>query len=95
MKFKRSSDWESLYTQETLTGFKWMANLADELSKASKTVLFAFEEAIGFMVETIVLDKDGISAAIRMAEMAVKLNEEGLTLNDQLMRIYERYVSSY
>ena len=36
-----------LHCQETLTGFKWMGNKADELQKEGKTVLFAFEEAIG------------------------------------------------
>ena len=36
---------------ETLTGFKWMGNTAHELMiKANKTILFCFEEAIGFMV---------------------------------------------
>ena len=34
-------------TQETLTGFKWMGNKACDLMKQGKTVLFAFEEAIG------------------------------------------------
>ena len=33
--------------QETLTGFKWMANKSIELMEKGKTVLFAFEEAIG------------------------------------------------
>jgi len=47
---------------DTLTGFKWMGNKADELLKTGKEVLFAFEEAIGFMVSPAVLDKDGISA---------------------------------
>lgn len=35
---------------ETLTGFKWMANVAFDLEKEGKQVLFCFEEAIGFMV---------------------------------------------
>ncbi|PSN50266.1 Phosphoglucomutase-2 [Blattella germanica] len=51
--------------QETLTGFKWMGNKTEELQKEGKNVLFAFEEAIGFMCYMSVLDKDGISAAIR------------------------------
>lgn len=45
--------------QETLTGFKWMGNVSHDLLQQSKTVLFAFEEAIGFMngseVESVVL----------------------------------------
>ena len=35
---------------ETLTGFKWMGNCAVDLQDKGKQVLFAFEEAIGFMV---------------------------------------------
>ncbi len=65
-----------------------MANLADELSASHKTVLFAFEEAIGFMWSTVVLDKDGISAGVRVAELATVLNVQGLTLHDQLTKIY-------
>lgn len=38
---------ENYYLQETLTGFKWLANKAIDLMKENKTVLFAFEEAIG------------------------------------------------
>lgn len=66
-----------------------MANLAVELAAEHKNVLFAFEEAIGFMVGTAVLDKDGISAGIRVAEMATELKNQGLTLNEQLTKLYE------
>ncbi|ODN03111.1 Phosphoglucomutase-2 [Orchesella cincta] len=76
---------------ETLTGFKWMGNIADELIADGKAVLFAFEEAIGFMVGTAVLDKDGVSAAAFVAQMATILYEQGLTLNQQLQRLYDKY----
>jgi len=78
---------------ETLTGFKWMGNKTVDLMKANKKseILFAFEEAIGFMIGTAVLDKDGISAGVRLAELAVYLNSKGLTLHDQLKTIYEIY----
>ena len=39
-----------LCLQETLTGFKWMGNKAVDLMKQGKTVLFAFEEAIGKVI---------------------------------------------
>uniref|UniRef100_A0A1X7TL90 Death domain-containing protein n=1 Tax=Amphimedon queenslandica TaxID=400682 RepID=A0A1X7TL90_AMPQE len=44
---------------ETLTGFKWMGNLSHTLLEKGEEVLFAFEEAIGFMFGTAVLDEDG------------------------------------
>ena len=43
--------------EETLTGFKWMGNRSVILLAQKKEVLFAFEEAIGFMFSPAVLDK--------------------------------------
>lgn len=54
-------------------------------------MIFAFEEAIGFMCGSVVLDKDGISAAAHMATMALYLYHHGLTLNQQLSEIYQEY----
>jgi len=76
---------------ETLTGFKWMCNKTVELQAANKTVLFAFEEAIGFMMGTEVLDKDGVSAGVLMAELALHLHKQGKTLLDQLNDVYKTY----
>lgn len=77
---------------ETLTGFKWMGNRSCELMAEGKTVLFAFEEAIGFMCGTTVLDKDGVSAAMKMAELAAYLQDtQGMTLTEKLRNIFEVY----
>jgi len=69
-----------------------MGNRAIELIKDNKVVLFAYEEAIGFMCGSKVLDKDGISAGVRVAELAAYLETIGLTLSDKLEEIYEEYV---
>ncbi|KAL0131823.1 hypothetical protein PUN28_002994 [Cardiocondyla obscurior] len=82
---------EGFNFEETLTGFKWMGNRAIELMKEDKEVLFAYEEAIGFMCGSNVLDKDGISAGVRVAELAAYLDTLGLTLSDKLEEIYEEY----
>lgn len=79
---------EGFKFEETLTGFKWMGNRTYELKKNNKQVLFAFEEAIGFMCGDNVLDKDGISAGVRVAEMAAYLETMGLTLLDKLNEIF-------
>ncbi|XP_037948388.1 phosphoglucomutase-2-like, partial [Teleopsis dalmanni] len=77
---------------ETLTGFKWMGNKAKELMDAKKKVLFAFEEAIGFMFTTTVLDKDGVSAAVHLATMACYLKEKfNISLTEKLNEIYDKY----
>ena len=71
-----------------MTGFKWMGTRADTLIKQGKTVLFAFEEAIGFMCGSTVLDKDGVSAAAVCAEMATHVYNANMTLKQKLEEIY-------
>jgi phosphomannomutase len=83
---------EGFKCEDTLTGFKWMGNRSHELLKQNKKILFCFEEAIGFMCGTNVLDKDGISAEAVIAEMAVYLNEvEKKSLTQKLDWIYEKF----
>ncbi|KAK3576083.1 hypothetical protein CHS0354_014087 [Potamilus streckersoni] len=82
---------EGFNFEETLTGFKWMGNKADQLKHQQKTVIFAFEEAIGFMCGTAVLDKDGISAAAVCAEMTTYVYAQGKTLAQKLEDIYTQY----
>ncbi|MCG6496438.1 phospho-sugar mutase [Kitasatospora sp. A2-31] len=62
---------------ETLTGFKWIAR-ADGLR-------YGYEEALGYCVDPQgVRDKDGITAALLVAELAATLKQSGRTLNDLL-----------
>ena len=77
--------------EDTLTGFKWMGNRARELQADGYTMLFSFEEAIGFAVGGRVVDKDGVSAAVVMAELAIHVHQAGKTLVDQLAEIYRIY----
>lgn len=69
-----------------------MGNKAIELMKENKDILFAYEEAIGFMCGSKVLDKDGISAGVRVAELAAYLETIDLSLLDKLQEIYQEYV---
>ncbi|XP_056135505.1 phosphoglucomutase-2 [Lampris incognitus] len=82
---------EGFHFEETLTGFKWMGNRARDLLDQEKTVLFAFEEAIGYMCSPSVLDKDGVSAAAIAGEMTSYLASKKKTLSQQLTAIYEEY----
>ncbi|EMP35877.1 Phosphoglucomutase-2 [Chelonia mydas] len=82
---------EGFHFEETLTGFKWMGNRAKQLTDQGKTVLFAFEEAIGYMCSPVVLDKDGVSAAVITAEMSSWLATKNLSLSLQLKAIYDEY----
>lgn len=82
---------------ETLTGFKYMGNFADELiRKNQKCVLFAYEEAIGYMVNSNILDKDGISAAIQLAQCSAYVSTTyGRTLEQHLDYLYTIYGYHY
>ncbi|XP_047434807.1 phosphoglucomutase-2 [Mugil cephalus] len=82
---------EGFHFEETLTGFKWMGNRARELLDQGKTVLFAFEEAIGYMCSPSVLDKDGVSAAAIAGEMISYLATKSISLSQQLTTIYDEY----
>ncbi|KAL5460508.1 hypothetical protein EMCRGX_G033959 [Ephydatia muelleri] len=88
---KSMAEVEGFQFQETLTGFKWMGNVSFQLLQKGHEVLFAFEEAIGYMFGTSVLDKDGVSAAAVMAECAVWLYANGKTFASQLEACYQRY----
>lgn len=70
--------------QEVLTGFKWLAKIED--------LAFGYEEAIGYAVDSeTVNDKDGISAAIFLAQVAMDLKRDGLTISDLLNQVWDRH----
>jgi len=80
-----------VHYEETLTGFKWIANLAMEREKEGYAFLFGYEEALGYTVGDVVRDKDGISAAAIVAEMAAVMGSRNKTLLEELEAIYRRY----
>lgn len=74
----------NLQFTETLTGFKWLAKIPD--------LWFGYEEALGYAVDTkSVNDKDGISAALVLTQLATDLHSENRTLNDLLQEIWQRH----
>jgi len=74
----------NLEFKQTLTGFKWLAKI-DGLT-------FGYEEALGYAVDAITVnDKDGISAAIKLAQIATDLAASGRTLLDLLDEIWARH----
>ncbi|MBO0838253.1 MAG: phospho-sugar mutase, partial [Actinobacteria bacterium] len=75
---------------ETLTGFKWITRAAPDL-------VYGYEEALGYAVAPgLVRDKDGISAALLVAEYAALLHSKGSSLPqrlDELAAEYGRYAT--
>jgi phosphomannomutase len=64
--------------EETLTGFKWIANRAMALEGA--TFVFGYEEALGYTVGTVARDKDGVGSALVVADVAAWCKSRGTTL---------------
>ena len=78
--------------EDTLTGFKWITNEAMRIeAEEGCRFVFGFEEALGYAMGADVRDKDGISAALVLAEMAAGLAAGGQTLLDELARLRKRY----
>jgi phosphomannomutase len=70
--------------KEVLTGFKWLAKI--------ENLAFGYEEAIGYAVDSeTVNDKDGVSAALFLAQIAMDLKRDGLTLSDLLDDVWQRH----
>lgn len=74
---------------ETLTGFKWLAR-AD--ADRPGTLVYAYEEAIGHCVDpAAVRDKDGISAAVLVCDLAAALKRQGRSVPGKLDELARRY----
>jgi phosphomannomutase len=85
---------EGFVFRETLTGFKWIARGAAELEAEGKTVVLGYEEAIGFMLGSVVHDKDGVTAAAVFAECAAYWRAPengGESLSQRLAGLYRKY----
>ena len=75
----------------TLTGFKHLSNTALTLASQSYTPVFAFEEALGYMFPSVVMDKDAIAAGAVFLSAVAKWRAEGLTPWSKLEQIYREY----
>ncbi|OJF75701.1 MAG: phosphomannomutase [Treponema sp. CETP13] len=83
---------KGIYMEEVLTGFKW---IADAIARFNKTgdheYIFGLEESYGYLVETEVHDKDGISAAAMCAEMTLYWKSKNKSLLDRLEELWTEY----
>ncbi|MGV3624628.1 MAG: phospho-sugar mutase [Archangium sp.] len=77
--------------EETLTGFKWIANRALELQPDGFTFVMGYEEAIGYTVGELVRDKDGVGTALVAADMAQWCKSRGVTLFGYLEEVQREY----
>ncbi|WP_126246522.1 phospho-sugar mutase [Chitinophaga rhizosphaerae] len=74
----------------TLTGFKWIADLIRR-KEGSENFVCGGEESYGYMIGDNVRDKDAIASVAMICEMAAYAKNEGRSLYEQLIDIYLRY----
>ena len=78
-----------VHAKETYTGFKWIARTI--LDNPDLRFVLGYEQALGYLVAPRPLDKDGISAALMLAEVAAVAAVEGTTLQRRLDDIAARF----
>ena len=77
---------------DTFTGFKFLAQKKDQLEADREgNVIMSYEESYGYMLGSFVRDKDAVTAAVAMTEMAAYYAGQGMTLYDALLALYEKY----
>ncbi|MEM7135014.1 MAG: phospho-sugar mutase [Myxococcota bacterium] len=77
--------------EQTLTGHKWIQNRALELADEGYHYVFGYEEALGFAALPAVRDKDGVSAAMLIVDLASRLLAEERTLVDALEDLFRQH----
>jgi phosphoglucomutase len=73
--------------RNTLTGFKYIGALMDELPGEDRRFLFGFEESYGYLVGTHVRDKDAVVASLLTAQAAAFYADRGLSLVERLEQL--------
>jgi len=77
---------------DVLTGFKYIGEKIREFEDAgNKTYLFGFEESYGYLAGNFVRDKDAVIASMLVCEMCLYYKEQGKSLYDALIELYEKY----
>jgi len=77
---------------DVLTGFKNIYAPANEWDKTGeKSFVFGYEESIGFSYGDFVRDKDAVSSAMMIVEMASYYKKQGKNLLEVLDEIYKEY----
>lgn len=81
-----------LKVYETLTGFKWIGEKIKQFEEQnSYSYQFGFEESYGCLISPHARDKDGVSAVMAICEAAAYYKTKGITLWEQMNKIYEKY----
>lgn len=86
------ADYYGIELVEVLTGFKYIGQKILQFEKEGKgTYLFGMEESYGCLPGTYARDKDAVAASMMLCEAAAFYKEQGKTLWDAMLELYERY----
>ena len=81
--------------EETLTGFKWICGLIEEYEsgqrKPYKKYVCGGEESFGFLADSFVRDKDGVSSCAIAAEMVAYYKAKGKSISQVLNELYRKH----
>ena len=89
---RKVAEVNGLKCYDTFTGFKFLAQKKDQLEASGEgNVIMSFEESYGYMLGSFVRDKDAVTAAVAMTEMAAWYAGQGMTLYDALLALYKKY----
>ena len=89
---RKVAEVNGLKCYDTFTGFKFLAQKKDQLEGSGQgSVIMSYEESYGYMLGSYVRDKDAVTAAVAMTEMAAYYAGQGMTLYDALLKLYEKY----
>jgi phosphoglucomutase len=81
-----------LDVESTLTGFKFIGDRIKFYEEnKEKEFVFGYEESYGYLIKDYARDKDAVGAVLIAAEMAAFYKNEGLSLYDRLLNLYEEY----
>ncbi|WP_161890922.1 phospho-sugar mutase [Pontibacter russatus] len=87
---KKIADSYNVTMYETLTGFKYIAEVIREL-EGKETYIAGGEESYGYLAGDFVRDKDAISSCALIAEMAAVAKDKGQSLFEMMVEMYTRY----
>ena len=89
---RKVAEVNGLESYDTFTGFKFLAQKKDQLEGSGEgNVIFSYEESYGYMFGSYVRDKDAVTAALMIVEMAAWYASQGMTLADALDALFEKY----
>ena len=77
---------------KVFTGFKFIAEVIKKKEEIGKgNYIFGFEESYGYLPGTYARDKDSVTTALLICEMADVLKKQGKTISDAMEDIYKKY----